>query len=34
MEPNIEYFSVFAVTDNAAGTVKVLGVPAKKPLAA
>lgn len=25
MEPEIEFFEVFAVTDNAAGTVKVLG---------
>ena len=27
MEPEIEFFDVFAVTDNAAGTVKVLGEP-------
>lgn len=30
MEPEIEYFKVFAVTDNAAGTVKVHGEPRQK----
>ncbi len=30
MEPQIDYYSVFAVTDNAAGTVDVLGEPMKK----
>lgn len=30
MEPEIEYFTVFAVTDNAAGTVKVHGEPSHK----
>ena len=29
MEPEIEFFDVFAVTDNVAGTVKVLGEPRK-----
>jgi hypothetical protein len=29
MEPEIEYFTVFAVTDNAEGTVKVLARPRK-----
>ena len=29
MEPEIEYFEVFAVTDNDAGTVKVHGTPRK-----
>ena len=29
MEPEIEYFEVFAVTDNAEGTVKVHGSPRK-----
>jgi hypothetical protein len=29
MEPEIEFFDVFCVTDNAAGTVKVLGKPEK-----
>jgi hypothetical protein len=32
MEPEIEYFSVFAVTNNAEGTVKVLGRPRKQAL--
>ena len=27
MEPQIEYFTVFAITDNAEGSVKVLGEP-------
>jgi hypothetical protein len=27
MEPEIEYFTVFAVTDNAEGSVRVLGTP-------
>lgn len=31
MEPQIEYFSVFAITNNAEGTVKVLGRPRKLP---
>jgi len=30
MKPEIEYFNVFAVTDNSAGTVKVHGVPRQK----
>jgi hypothetical protein len=30
MEPSIEYFDVFAITDNDAGTVKVLGKPRAK----
>lgn len=30
MEPEIEFFEVFAVTDNAAGSVKVHGVPRQK----
>ena len=30
MEPQIDYYSVFAVTDNAAGTVKVVGEPMKR----
>jgi len=30
MEPEIEYFEVFAVTDNAAGTVAVHGTPRQK----
>lgn len=34
MQPEIEYFTVFAVTDNAAGTVKVHGAPVKKAKAA
>lgn len=34
MEPEIEYFSVFAVTNNAEGTVKVLGRPRKHALPA
>ncbi|HEX2061394.1 MAG TPA: hypothetical protein VHK90_11685 [Thermoanaerobaculia bacterium] len=34
MEPEIEYFTVFAVTNNAEGTVKVLGSPRKQPLEA
>jgi hypothetical protein len=29
MEPEIEFFDVFAITDNAAGTVKVVGEPHK-----
>jgi hypothetical protein len=29
MKPEIEYFTVFAVTDNTAGTVKVHGTPRK-----
>ena len=29
MQPEIEFFTVFAVTDNAAGTVKVLSSPRK-----
>ena len=29
MEPEIEFFDVFAVTDNVAGTVKALGEPRK-----
>ena len=33
MEPEIEYFSVFAITNNAEGTVKVLGRPLKQALA-
>jgi hypothetical protein len=33
MEPEIEYFSVFAITNNAEGTVKVLGQPLKQALA-
>ena len=33
MEPDIEYFSVFAITDNAEGSVKVLGRPRKRALA-
>jgi hypothetical protein len=34
MKPEIEYFSVFAVTDNASGTVKVHGKPRKDAVAA
>ena len=34
MEPSIEYFDVFAITDNDAGTVTVLGKPRAKPKAA
>ncbi len=34
MEPQIEYFEVFAVTDNIAGTVKVHGSPRKMPASA
>ena len=34
MEPEIEYFTVFALTDNAAGTVKVLGEPLRQTRAA
>jgi len=34
MEPEIELFEVFAVTDNAAGTVKVHGKPRKSAAAA
>ncbi len=30
MQPEIEFFEVFAVTDNAAGTVKVHGEPRQK----
>ena len=30
MEPEIEFFEVFAITDNATGTVKVHGVPRQK----
>jgi hypothetical protein len=30
MEPEIEFFDVFAVTDNVAGTVKVTGEPRKR----
>ena len=29
MEPEIDFFDVFAITDNAAGTVKVVGEPHK-----
>jgi len=32
MEPEIEYFTVFAVTNNAAGTVEVLGRPRRRAL--
>jgi hypothetical protein len=32
MEPQIEYFTVFAVTNNAEGTVKVLGKPRRPAL--
>jgi hypothetical protein len=32
MEPQIEYFNVFAVTNNAEGTVKVLGKPRRPAL--
>ena len=34
MEPEIEYFSVFAITNNAEGTVKVLGQPRRQAVAA
>ena len=34
MEPEIEYFTVLAVTDNAEGTVEVLGRPRKHAVAA
>ena len=34
MEPEIEFFEVFAVTDNAAGTVKVHGAPRRNAVAA
>jgi hypothetical protein len=30
MEPEIQYFEVFAITDNTAGTVRVLGEPRAK----
>ena len=30
MEPEIEYFTVFAITDNAEGSVRVLGEPQAK----
>jgi hypothetical protein len=33
MEPEIEYFTVFAITDNAEGSVKVLGRPRKQVVA-
>src|SRR5262245_44541021 len=33
MEPEIEYFTVFAITNNAEGTVKVLGQPRKQAVA-
>jgi hypothetical protein len=32
MEPEIEYFSVFAITHNVEGTVKVLGKPRRQAL--
>lgn len=34
MEPEIEFFEVFAVTDNAAGTVKVHGLPLRQAVSA
>jgi hypothetical protein len=34
MEPEIEYFTVFAVTNNADGSVRVLGAPKAQPKAA
>ena len=34
MEPEIEFFEVFAVTDNPAGTVKVHGAPRNRTVAA
>ena len=33
MEPEIEYFSVFAITSNVEGTVKGLGRPRKQAVA-
>jgi hypothetical protein len=34
MEPQIEFFDVFAITDNPSGTVRVLGKPRKIPVTA